>query len=527
MGTDLSHPLTIVATMGVEQLERNGTGEPAMSNVARARDVATYQRLRVHHPAWRLLAARRAPLVLACLGRLFDQPGERVTFDDGAQLLAELLAEHANNPEYEIRSTELGRLARRELRDQIRNKLLVERDGELSPTDALQQVFRFLDRLEDRIMSSTASRLATVQHQIAEVAARLDPDPEVRATRIRGQIAELEAELAAVAAGDVAVLEGDSATEAIQDVYSLTMSLREDFGRVEDSYRRADQELRIAIVRDQQHRGLVVDRLLEGHDALVETPEGRVFQAFHVQLNASGELEQMSGNVARILASDAAQLALTRHQQADLRRIRGQLVAESSNVVRARARSERDVRNYLRSGLGLEHQRVTQLLDAIFEQALEVDWARSAVRRGPSPLPALGIPVAVQVPARLRTHEVDHDAATPLDFMAQPAVLGEFDNELRLALQGLDRHDLARRTVAVLHEHGRPLTLAELAEVLPPTHDLETVTVWIEMAGQVGAAVSERTETFDIAPTDGPELRFTVPVITLDPALATDQSWEL
>ncbi len=491
-------------------------------------DVATYQRLREQNPAWRLLAARRAPLVLACLRRLFANPGERVTFDDAVQLLAELLFEHANNPDYDIRSTELGRLARRELRDQIRAKLLVERDGELSATDALQQVFRFVDRLEDRMMSSTASRLATVQHQIAEVAARLDPDPEARATRIRARIAELEAELEAVAAGDVSVLDGDPAVEAIQDVYTLTMSLRDDFGRVEDSYRRADQDLRVAIIRDQQHRGLVVDRLLEGHDTLIETPEGRVFQAFHTQLNSSDDLEHMSRNLTQILESEAAGAGLTRQQQLDLRRIRSQLVAESSNVVRARARSERDVRNYLRSGLGAEHQRVSQLLDAVLERALDITWDRQAVRRSPTPLPPIGVPVAVPVPGRLRSAEVSIDGTDDLSFLPQPAGVGDIDSELWLALQGLDRQAWATRTVEALQREGRPLTMAGLAAVLPPTHDLETVTVWIEMASQVEATVSELSETFDVTPSDdSPPLRFTVPTITFEPATLADQTWEL
>ncbi len=490
-------------------------------------EVATYQRLREQNPAWRLLAARRAPLVLACLSRLFAHPGERVTFDDAVQLLAELLAEHANNPDYEIRSAELGRLARRELRDQIRAKLLVERDGELAATDALQQVFRFVERLEDRMMSSTASRLAMVQHQIAEVAARLDPDPEARSARIRQRIAELEAELAAVDAGDVPVLEGEPAVEAIQDVYALTLSLRDDFGRVEDSYRRADQDLRIAIIRDQQHRGLVVDRLLEGHEALIETSEGRVFQAFYTQLNASEDLEQMSRNLARILESEAALAGLSRQQQIDLRRIRSRLVAESTNVVRARARSERDVRNYLRSGLGLEHQRVTELLDAILERALDVDWSRQAVRRSPTPLPPVGIPVAVPVPERLRAADIDIDGSGDLDFVPQPAQLADIDNELWLALQGLDRQAWASRTVEVLVREGRPLTMAELAGALPPTHDLETVTVWIEMASQAEAAVGDEPDSFDVEPDDGPPLRFTVPTIVFEPEAMAERSWEL
>ncbi|MDH3682154.1 MAG: DUF3375 domain-containing protein, partial [Acidimicrobiia bacterium] len=42
----------------------------------------TYDRLRHQHPAWRLLTARRAPLVLGCLRILFDGQVDRVTVDD-------------------------------------------------------------------------------------------------------------------------------------------------------------------------------------------------------------------------------------------------------------------------------------------------------------------------------------------------------------------------------------------------------------------------------------------------------------
>lgn len=395
-------------------------------------------------------------------------------------------------------------------------------------------MFRFIERLEDRMMSSTASRLAMVQQQIAHVAARLNPDPEARAARLRDQIAELEAELAAVAEGNVPVLDGAQASEAIQDVYALAMSLRDDFGRVEDSYRRADQDLRVAIIRDQQHRGLVVDRLLEGHEQLIETPEGRVFQSFHTQLHASDDLDQMSRHLARILDSLPAQGALTRQQRGELRRIRSQLVAQSSSVVRARARSERDVRNYLRSGLGLEHQRVTQLLDAILERALDIDWSRQAVRKSPTPLPLLGPPVAVPAPERLRLNDIDADADAELTFTSQAASLDDIDAELWLALQGLDRQALAARTVEVLQEHGRPMTMAELARALPPTHDLETVTVWIEMANQAGADLGSGsgdggTESFDVVAEsdEGTALRFTTPVITFDPAAVADRTWEL
>ncbi|MCP3988229.1 MAG: DUF3375 domain-containing protein [Actinomycetia bacterium] len=487
----------------------------------------TYSRLRHQHPAWRLLASRRAPLVIACLKLLFDGGSERVTVDDVIELLATMLAEHANNPDYEINSADYTRLARRELRLHIKSKLLVERDGELSATDSLQQVFRFVERMEDRLMSSTASRLATVQYQIADVTSRLDPDPEIRAERIRRQIAELEEELARASDGDVEVLEGDAAVEAINEVYSLAISLHDDFGRVEDSYRAADQDLRVSIIRDQQHRGTVIDQLLEGHETLVETPEGKVFQAFYAQLNETDDLERMSRNLSDMLDSVAAQTALSRKQQTDLRRLRGRLVGESSNVVRARARSERDVRNYLRTGLGVEHQRVSQLLDQILEHALDVGWESQRVRRSPSPLPPIGPAVALPVPERLLIKDINIDEADALDFRSQSVDLDDVDNEFWHALDGLDRRELARQTVTVVAARGEPMTMAEIATVLPPTHDLETISVWVEMGHQSMASFDDTSETIDVETADDTAIRFRVPRVVFEPESLVGQGWEL
>lgn len=60
-----------------------------------------YIHARHHHPAWHLLAARRAPLILSCLQTLFEQSQDGVGFDDALRALAEMLADHANAGEFE------------------------------------------------------------------------------------------------------------------------------------------------------------------------------------------------------------------------------------------------------------------------------------------------------------------------------------------------------------------------------------------------------------------------------------------
>lgn len=458
---------------------------------------------------------------------VFDGDVLDVDADDATEILAEMLAAHATNPEFDLDGRNPVRVARKEIRQQIRSGLLTERNGMLAATDALQVAFRFVESLADRPMTSTASRLATVQQQIGDLQFRLSTDVDSRVGHLRDRIAELQAELDRAEAGQFDVLEGSEAVEAVREVYALASSLRDDFRRVEDSFHQADRELRLSIVGDRENRGAVLDQLIASNESLLETNEGRVFRALHDQLAKSSELDRMSGRLAAILETSAAQEALSRSQQGELRRLRSHLVGESTRVVAARARSERDVRSYLKTGLAVEHRRIGRVLDDLFEAAIGIDWASRSVRRSDAPLPPIGVAVTTPSPLRLRVKEIAVDGDDALDFSSQTATIDEIDPAFWLAFDALDREALARDTLLALEAAGRPLTLAELAERLPPTHDLETLSVWVQMAASAGCPIADGREIViaearatempgsDQSP-DPSWLRFDVPVIRFD-----------
>lgn len=450
--------------------------------------------LRRNHPAWLLLASRNGPLTLACLKSLLDaQPGG-VDFAEAVEELASSFALYANDTEFRL-GDDHALAARRELRQWMKRGLIVEREGQLLATDALESALNFLDTLEDRAMTSTASRLATVQRAIEDLQSQLTVNQTNREETLKAQIAALEQELAAVQRGDFEVLSGAKAQEGIREVYQLAVSLRADFRRVEDSYRDADRDLRQRILSEKHHRGEVVEELLAGHEALVQTAEGQVFESFHEQLVQSAELERMKQRLSVILQNDEADRALERKQKGDLRRLVRRLVQESERVIQARARSERDVRHFLQSGLADEQIRVGAMLQEIFQVALDVDWQSQKVRRKPGPLP----PVAVSAPQlplveRLLAKEaIGGDDEVDLDFSVSEADPANMDEEFWNAYRSLDRARLFESTVERLQAAGEPLTIADLARELPPdqdpSHDLETLAFWLAMAREAGIEI--------------------------------------
>ncbi|WP_228155171.1 DUF3375 family protein [Klebsiella sp. KG9] len=127
------------------------------------------------HPAWILLATRRAPLVLGCLKTLFEKSHDGIPLEEAIQSLTGILVAHVSQEQYDINQDNPSLQASRELREWIKRRLIVERDGRVFATDALEVAITFVESLDNRFMTSTASRLSTVQREIENL--------ENRATR--------------------------------------------------------------------------------------------------------------------------------------------------------------------------------------------------------------------------------------------------------------------------------------------------------------------------------------------------------
>lgn len=481
-----------------------------------------YTMLRRNHAAWMLLASRNGPLVLAGLKSLVDAEPSGIAFEEAVEHIASSFAHFANDAEYDL-GDDYSLTARRELRQWIKRGLIVERGGVVLHTDALQRALQFLESLEEHSMTSTASRLATVQRAIESLETQLSRSQTSREKLLLTRIEALTSELDAVRAGNFSVLSGQQAEEGIREVYQLAISLQADFRRVEDSYREADRTLRQRIISEKRNRGEIVDELLSGHESLLKTVEGQVFEAFHQQLVKAAELEQMKGQLRSILGNKNTERALHRKQRSDLHQLVSRLVQESERVILARARSERDVRGFIKSGLASEQLRVGALLQDIFQAALEIDWQSQNVRRSPSSLPPIAIAISnLPIIERLQVKQIADDSRKDLDLTVTEANPAEMNDEFWQAFHALDRAQLFELTIEALRAAGQSLSLKELAEALPPTHDLETLAYWLAMARQAGVPIDEHQEVIDLQDgINGSKTRFHVPVIELSHSIVS------
>ena len=118
---------------------------------------------------------------------------------------------------------------------------------------------------------------------------------------------------------------------------------------------------------------------------------------------------------------------------------------------------------------------------------------------------------------RLRAKQLDGDTAQELLLATQYAQLADMDAEFWQAFEGLDAEALRAQTLALLEASGQPLTLAELAQALPPgEHDLETLAQWLAWAGGGGDDVQGlEPQQIELQGADGRDWRFVVPRVVV------------
>ena len=114
---------------------------------------------------------------------------------------------------------------------------------------------------------------------------------------------------------------------------------------------------------------------------------------------------------------------------------------------------------------------------------------------------------------RLRVKSLEEGAARELLLTTQYADLSQVEDEFWQAFEGLDTKALQQDTLALLEARGAPLTMADLAQALPPgEHDLETLAQWLAWACEAGAEVdAQAKQQIELQRANGQLCRFTVP----------------
>jgi flagellar motility protein MotE (MotC chaperone) len=338
-------------------------------------DYDAIEALRERHPAWRLLRGGNAALVLSFLGEHFvegnrgGRPASEVATALDDQLYAVNTAHMAAQGEARFPKDAHAYLEDWSAADDaFLRRYYPAGDDEVhyEVTPAFEKSYSWVTALGARSFVGTESRLHTVVELLRQIVHGSQSDPQVRLAELRRRRDEIDAEIAATEAGQVAVLDATAVRDRYQQVSTTARELLSDFREVEENFRQLDRAAREKITAWDGSKGELLADLVGSRSEIAGSDQGRSFQAFYDFLLSQSRQEELADLLAKVAELDSVEMD---------RRMRG-IHHDWSEAAERAQRTVRQIseqlRRFLDDRVWLENRRVIDLVRAIESVALEV-----------------------------------------------------------------------------------------------------------------------------------------------------------
>jgi len=337
-------------------------------------DYRTLDTLRQKHPAWRLLAADHAPLIVSFLHDTFVRPNVRT-------LPRPDLASRLDDYLYSLR-TDLGEDAfPQEAASYLENWASDERAWlrKYYPTDsdvphfditpATEKAIDWLVSLGQRQFVGTESRLMTVFELLHQLVEGTEKDPWARIAELERRKNEIDIEIDRIRKGHPYVLDATRIKERFLQVALTARGLLSDFREVEQNFRDLDRAVRERIATWEGGKGILLEEIFGDRDAIVDSDQGRSFRAFWDFLMSPARQEELT-----VLLSKVFDLEPVKELQPDRRllRVHYDWLQAGEVAQRTVARLSEQLRRYLDDKAWLENRRIMQLIREIEQTALSI-----------------------------------------------------------------------------------------------------------------------------------------------------------
>jgi Protein of unknown function (DUF3375) len=334
-------------------------------------DFDEISQLRRHSPAWRLLCADNAPLILSFFERVFVE--DNVRSISAADLTSRLDDElYSLNQRHE---PAFPKSAKAYLDDWAApqvgwlRKYYPEGSDEpyFDATPAVEKALAWVRSLRPRPFVGTESRLNTIFVLLRQIVVGAETDPDVRLAELRRRRQELDEEIARAEAGDIQVLDASAQRDRYQQLSATAKELLSDFREVEENFRKLDRELRERIAAWSGSKGALLDDVVGSREAITDSDQGKSFQAFYDFLLSPARREELTDLLKRAhgLAAIGEPDPRMRHVHYDW------LDAGERAQATVRQLSEQ-LRRFLDDQVWLENRRVIDLLRSIEATALKL-----------------------------------------------------------------------------------------------------------------------------------------------------------
>jgi flagellar motility protein MotE (MotC chaperone) len=452
--------------------------------------------LRVNSPAWRLLRADSAPLVLSFLYRVFvaDNVRSIAATELASRLDDELYALNERGPR------SFPKPARAYLDDWASpdsgwlRKYYIEGTDEpwFDATPAAEKALQWVRALGERDFVGTESRLNTIFDLLRQIVFGTEADPQARIAELRRQRQQIDDEITRIESGDLAMLDSSGVRDRYQQFSATARELLADFREVEENFRKLDRQLREKIACWHGGKGELLDDVLGSRESIAGSDQGRSFQGFYDFLLSQARQEELAGLLTRV-----HQLPGLTENDPRLEKVHYDWLAAAERTQATVRQLSEQLRRFLDDQVWFENRRVIDLLRGIEAHALRLRDGRPVVltMEIDAAGPQLTLPMERPLYAPVPKPRIDSSGIRPAgeDEETDPTVLFEQVHVDPAPLRGAVRAAL-RRTPQI--------GLADLVAAAPLTHGVAELVTYLSLRDDSFTIVYDGTRTEQVSWTD-------------------------
>ena len=471
-------------------------------------DLGNVQRLRDQHPAWRLLTASTAPLIISFLHQAFLRANTRTASQPD---LASLLDDHLHAARSQ--GFALPRSADSYVDDWasdtsgwLRKFYPTDSDeAHFDLTPAAERAINWVARLLERRFVGTESRLLTVFQLLREMVEGSEQDPDRRLADLLRRRAEVDSEIERLQKGEVAVMDPAALKDRFQQMASTARELLADFRELEQSFHQLDREVRQRIAGWSGGRGELLDNVLGQRDSISDSDQGASFRGFWDFLMSTERQEEFTSKLQRVLRLNAIQELAPDPR---LGRVHYDWLAAGETTQRTVARLSEQLRRYLDDKVWLDNRRIVDLIRSINQHALAVAQTPPTALDVALDDCAPGIELPFERPL----------FSPPFQARITKKVLeagdGEVPTEALFDQVSVDRPRL-RANITALLQAREQVSLLEVIAAHPLQHGLAELVVYLAIASERDRSVinEETTQSIQWIDDRGRRKRARVPLV--------------
>lgn len=316
--------------------------------------------------AWKLLRAKHAPLIMAVLDAHFNEQDRRIPVPEFEAMVDADLEELRFKADIDFDRS--GHAACEKWRRDgylVRRPLKQQRVETYELSAGALAAIAYVKQLVKPKRSATQSRMNLIVEAIEALAISSNPDADVRQRALLDERDRIDAQLAALDAGDYEVVSDEDGLEALSDIIALLSEIPKDFAHVRHDFEAINKSLYETIIGYEEGHKDVVENIFSGVDEISQSPSGKSFSGFYALLRDAELIEAVQENIDTIMETSFSDALLPREKRL-FRGMIDALLDQSKEVNEVRTSFAQGLRRFVQS----QDYRREQLLKKTIDQAL-------------------------------------------------------------------------------------------------------------------------------------------------------------